>query len=105
MAPRFALGFTSSKGPNGTVDNHKAKQELYNGFGDTFTRGIEMVLTVALLGGLGYFIDRVAGLVPVLTIVFIVVGVIGVGVKEYYVYEAAMQAHEADAPWRKGRQR
>ena len=81
------------------MDNHKAKQELYNGFGDTFTRGIEMVLTVALLGGLGYFLDRLAGVVPVLTIVFILVGVIGVGVKEYYVYEAAMQAHEADAPW------
>jgi F0F1-type ATP synthase assembly protein I len=53
-----------------------------------------------LLSGLGYLFDRLAGLVPVLTIVFFLVGVVGVGVKEYYVYEAAMQAHEAKAPWR-----
>jgi F0F1-type ATP synthase assembly protein I len=83
------------------VEGRRGRQELYNGFGETFTRGLEMVLTPALLGGIGYVLDRVAGILPVLTIVLTVVGVIGVGVKEYYVYEAAMQAHEAEAPWGK----
>jgi hypothetical protein len=81
------------------VDNRKARQDLYNGFGETFTRGLEMVLTPLFLGGFGYLFDRLWGLVPVLTIVFTVVGVVGVGVKEYYSYEAAMKAHEAAAPW------
>jgi F0F1-type ATP synthase assembly protein I len=81
------------------VDDRKGRQELYNGFGDTFTRGMEMVLTPALIGGLGYLLDRLAGLLPLFTIVFTVVGVIGVGLKEYYTYEAAMKAHEAKAPW------
>jgi hypothetical protein len=77
----------------------KGRQELYNGFGETFTRGMEMVLTPALLGGLGYLLDRLTGLVPVLTIVFTVLAVIGVGAKEFYAYEAAMKAQEANAPW------
>jgi F0F1-type ATP synthase assembly protein I len=81
------------------VDDRKGRQELYNGFGETFTRGMEMVLTPALIGGLGYLLDRLSGLLPMFTIVFIVIGVVGVGVKEYYTYEAAMKAHEANAPW------
>ena len=81
------------------MDDRKGRQELYNGFGETFTRGMEMVLTPALIGALGYLLDRVSGLLPVFTIVFTIVGVIGVGVKEYYTYEAAMRAHEANAPW------
>ena len=81
------------------MDDLKGRQELYNGFGDTFTRGMEMVLTPLFLGGVGYGLDRLLGLVPVLTIVLAMVGVVGVGVKEYYTYKAAMDAHDVDAPW------
>jgi F0F1-type ATP synthase assembly protein I len=87
------------------VDDLKGRQELYNGFGDTFTRGMEMVLTPVLLGAIGYGLDRLFGLVPVLTLVFSLVGIIGVAVKEYYTYKAAMEAHDADAPWARGRNR
>lgn len=83
------------------MDDLKGRQHLYNGFGDTFTRGMEMVLTPALLGGFGYFLDRVIGIVPVLTIVFTVIGVVGVAVKEYYAYEAEIRVQEADASWAK----
>jgi F0F1-type ATP synthase assembly protein I len=83
------------------VDDLQGRQELYNGFGDTFTRGMEMVLTPILLAGMGYLLDWIFGLVPVLTVVFAIVGVIGVAMKEYYTYAAAMQAHEDNAPWAK----
>jgi len=81
------------------VDDLKGRQELYNGFGDTFTRGMEMVLTPLFLGGIGYVLDRLIGLLPVFTIILTLIGVVGVGVKEYYTYKAAMAAHDADAPW------
>jgi F0F1-type ATP synthase assembly protein I len=81
------------------MNDLKARQDLYNGFGDTFTRGMEMVLTPLFLGGIGYVIDRLIGIVPVLTIVLSLVGVVGVAVKEYYTYKAAMEAHDAGAPW------
>ena len=81
------------------VDDLKGRQHLYNGFGDTFTKGMEMVLTPMLMGGIGYLLDRVIGMVPVLTIVFLILGIVGVGVKEYYTYEAAIAVQEEGKPW------
>jgi F0F1-type ATP synthase assembly protein I len=81
------------------VDDFKGRQELYNGFGDTMVRGVEFAVTLVLFAGMGYVLDRVLGLLPVFTIVFFVLGVIGLGVRSYYAYEATMQALDADSPW------
>jgi len=81
------------------VDDLKGRQELYNGFGETMVRGIEYALTLAIFAGLGYLLDRVAGTVPLFTIVSFLLGALGIGVRAYYAYEAKMQSIDAASPW------
>jgi hypothetical protein len=83
------------------TDKLKERQELYNGFGDTFTRGIEIVLVPVIFGAFGYLLDWVFGIVPVLTIVIGLIGVVGVAVQQYYRYSAQMEVHEAEGPWKR----
>jgi F0F1-type ATP synthase assembly protein I len=81
------------------VDDLKGRQELYNGFGNTMVLGIEFVLTLVVFSGVGYLLDRGLGLVPVFTIVFFVLGVIGLAVRSYYAYETKMQLIDDASPW------
>jgi F0F1-type ATP synthase assembly protein I len=81
------------------VDDLKAKQDLYNGFGDTLAKGFELAVTPVLFGGIGYVLDRFLGVTPVLTLVLFVLSVVGLGVRMYYGYVAEMEAHELNAPW------
>lgn len=76
-------------------------RELYNGAGEGQSRAFELALTPAIIGGFGYLLDRWLGLVPVLTIVFFLVGVCGVAARMYYGYDARMKEHEAAGPWAK----
>jgi hypothetical protein len=85
------------------VDDLKGRRELYQGFTDSFVKGLEFALTLAIFAAMGYGLDRLAGTTPILTIVFVVLGVVGLGTKAYYAYEAKMQGYEAAAPWRPGR--
>jgi hypothetical protein len=73
--------------------------ELYNGAGEGLSRAFELAVTPAILGGFGYLIDRWLGLIPVLTIIFFLVGVFGVAARMYYGYDARMKEHEAAGPW------
>jgi F0F1-type ATP synthase assembly protein I len=82
-----------------TSDNLKARQELYNGFGDTLSRGVELAGVPLLFGAFGYFLDRMFGIVPVLTIVISVIGLFGVAARSYYAYKATMEQYEAQGPW------
>jgi len=86
------------------VDDLKGRRELYQGFTDTFIKGLEFALTLAIFAGMGYGLDRLLGIVPVLTIVFFFIGVVGLATKTYYAYETQMQAHDAAGPWARGRQ-
>jgi hypothetical protein len=81
------------------MDDLKGRQQLYNGFGDTLARGFEIALTPFLFGGLGWFLDRVLGWTPILTIALAVFAIIGLAVRTYYRYEEEMRVHEEDAPW------
>jgi F0F1-type ATP synthase assembly protein I len=81
------------------VDDLKARQELYNGFGETLARGIELVAVPMVFGGLGWLLDGWLGLAPLLTLVLFSLSVVGLGIRMYYAYVAAMEAHEAQAPW------
>lgn len=83
-----------------TSDNLKARRELYNGFGDTLARGFELVVTPAVFGVIGYVLDRVLGLTPVLTVLLTVFAIIGMSVRMYYGYDETMKAHEARIPKR-----
>ena len=74
-------------------------QDLYNGAGEGMSRAFELAITPAVIGGFGYLLDRWLGLLPVLTIIFFLVGMAGVVVRMYYGYDATMKQHEAAAPW------
>lgn len=70
------------------------KQEMYRNSG-----GFELALAPALMGLIGYFIDRAVGTVPVVTIAFSVLALAGVCIKIYFGYKAEMEGHEANASW------
>jgi F0F1-type ATP synthase assembly protein I len=65
------------------------------------TGGYELVFSPLLLALVGYGLDRLFGTVPVLTIIFAVVGLAGAVAKIYYGYRAEMEQHEANGPWAK----
>ena len=75
------------------------KRDLYNGFGDGLALAFEFAVTPAIFGVLGYLLDRAIGTVPVFTIIFALLCVVGMFVKVWYSYDASMRAHEARAPW------
>jgi F0F1-type ATP synthase assembly protein I len=60
------------------------------------TQGIDNALAVALLFGVGYFLDRWLGTSPWLMIVFTVLAGIGVFAKMKYRYDEQMAQHEAE---------
>jgi hypothetical protein len=59
-----------SRSTASSTDNPEAKRDLYSGFGDGLARAFEMIMTPALFGLIGYFLDRKIGITPVLTFVF-----------------------------------
>ena len=85
------------------MDDLKGRQELYNGFGDSLSKAIELVLTPLIFGGLGLLLDHVVGITPVLTIVFTLFALAGLSVKMYYTYARQMEAHEASSSWARRR--
>jgi F0F1-type ATP synthase assembly protein I len=75
------------------------KRDLYNGFGDGLALAFEFAVTPAIFGGLGYLLDRAVGTIPVFTIIFALLCIVGMFVKVWYGYDASMREHEANAPW------
>jgi len=73
--------------------------ELYNGAGEGMARAFELALTPAIIGGFGYLLDRWLGLLPVLTIVFFLVAMVGLVARLWYAYDAEMTLHENAGPW------
>ena len=69
--------------------------------GNAFARGFELAVTPALFGLMGYGLDRWLGIVPVLTIVFVLLTLVGMMLKTWYGYVARMETIEAEGPWAK----
>ena len=77
------------------------RREIYSGFGDSLVWAVEFAATPLLFGWLGHFLDGRLGTNPWLTILLVVFAISGLIVRAYYGYVAAMEAHEANAPWAK----
>lgn len=77
------------------------KRDLYNGFGDTLARAVEIVVTPMLFGLGGRLLDGWLGTGVVFTVLLAVLALAGTSIRMYYGYEVAMKAHEANAPWAK----
>lgn len=75
------------------------KRELYNGFGDSLVRAVELVAVPAVFGLVGHVLDGRFGTSPALTVGLVAFALVGTVVRMYYAYEVAMRAHEAAAPW------
>ena len=83
------------------MDDLAERQDLYKGFGNTLARAFELVVTPVIFGVAGYLIDRALGVLPIFTIVFAVLALVGVTARMYYTYKADMDAIDAAAPWRR----
>lgn len=75
------------------------RQELYKGFGDTLALAFELAVTPVIFGLMGYGLDRWLGTLPILTVVFVVLCIVGLSVRLWYDYDARMRVHEANGPW------
>ena len=75
------------------------RRQLYSGFGDSLVQAFEFAATPFLFGWIGHLLDVRLGTNPWLTTSLVLFALIGLGVRAYYGYEAAMRAHEARAPW------
>ena len=71
------------------------RRSLYGGFGNGQSQAFELALAPVVLGLIGFGLDHLLGILPVLTIVCGVMGVGGTGVKAYYGYTQRMQVEEA----------
>ena len=59
----------------------------------------ELALAPVLMALIGLWLDKTFQTLPLFTIVFAVVGVLGSTIKVFYVYKAQMAEEAADAPW------
>jgi len=80
------------------VDNND-KRDLYNGFGDGLARAFEYAVTPTIFGFLGWLLDRAVGTLPLFTIVFALLCIVGMFLKTWYTYDAMMSAHDSKSPW------
>ena len=65
------------------------------------TGAYELVLSPLILGLIGYGLDRVFGTTPILTVIFVIAGLVGASTKIYFTYKHEMEEHEAGTPWAK----
>ena len=85
------------------MDEQAERRELYNGFGNAMSLGIEFALGPVVFGGVGWLLDRWLGTAPILTIVLAIVGVVASFLRTWYRYDAEMKLKEAAGPWNKQR--
>lgn len=81
------------------VDQQAERRELYNGFGNALSLGIEFALGPVIFGGLGWLLDRTFGLAPILTVILSLVGVVATFLRMWFRYDAEMKVKEAEGIW------
>jgi hypothetical protein len=70
------------------------RRELNRGFGDAFTASVELALTPALFGGIGFAVDRWLGIFPAFTLVLGLFSLVGMFVRAWYDYDGRMRHEE-----------
>jgi F0F1-type ATP synthase assembly protein I len=75
--------------------NDSQRRELSNDIFYRSTGSFELVLSPAILGFLGFLLDRAIGTVPIFTILFALAGIAGAACRVYYGYRYAMAELEA----------
>lgn len=75
------------------------QRSAWQGFSDALAAAIEFVAVPLLFGLLGFWLDGLFGIRPVLTIVLGLLGLVGVVARTYYWYVADMKREEEARPW------
>lgn len=83
--------------PSKTESPADFKRQSYQGLGDGMSRAIELAITPAIFGGLGYLLDQKFDTQPTFMIVLVVLTLIGMFVRNWAAYKIKMQELEADA--------
>jgi F0F1-type ATP synthase assembly protein I len=83
--------------PSKTESPADYKRQSYQGLGDGMSRAIELAITPAIFGGLGYLLDQKFNTQPVFMIVLVVLTLIGMFVRNWAAYKVKMQELEAEA--------
>ena len=89
------LHATDDKAVSVTVSQRREITEQMN----RSAGGYELVFSPLILELIGFGLDKLFGTVPILTVIFAVLGLAGVVIKLYYNYRSEMEAHEAAGPW------
>ena len=89
------LHATDDKAVSVTVSQRREITEQMN----RSAGGYELVFSPLILALIGFGLDKLFGTVPILTVIFAVLGLAGVVIKLYYNYRSEMEAHEAAGPW------
>lgn len=63
---------------------------MNRGLDDGLSKAFELALTPVLVAGMGWFIDTRIETIPLFTLVFFFLGVIGTSLSLWYRYDAAM---------------
>jgi hypothetical protein len=71
------------------------RRELNNGFGDSLTKAVELVLTPAIFGFLGHLLDTRLGTGALFMLLFALGTFVYLCWKAWGSYEKRMQQHEA----------
>ena len=61
--------------------------------------GYELAFVAAIFGGLGLLLDRWVGTVPLFTLMFFLLGIVGTVVKLWLGYDQQMKRLEGEGPW------
>ena len=78
--------------------NASQRRELTKEMSRT-TGGYELVFSPLLLALVGFGLDKLLGTLPLFTIAFAVLGLVGAVTKIVYTYNSEMEQHEKSGPW------
>jgi hypothetical protein len=81
------------------VDQSEQRRMTYTAASDGQNKAFEFAIIPGVFGLLGYGLDRWIGIIPVLTIVFVLVSFVGLGVRAWFTYDAQMKIHDANGVW------
>jgi hypothetical protein len=78
--------------------NDSQRRELSNDIFYRSTGSFELVLSPAILGFLGFLLDRAIGTVPIFTILFALAGIAGAACRVYYGRDGRARGRDEGAP-------
>ena len=104
----LTLGIEAPDEPTGARTEGRAGRAAYapaitRGYNEAMGRGVELALTLVVMGGIGWLIDRAAGTDPLFTVIFGILGFAGISAKLWLGYDLEMRKLDQDAVWSRGR--